>query len=75
MRTIVPLHPTTDKFSANHNPLSKNFFEKPIYALIYHKIPVGFEAAKRKLPDRPKGIKRACFPSLATVESRLCETP
>ena len=46
--------------------------------LIYHRLahakfeaPVGFEAAKRKLSSRLKGIKRACFPSLATVESRL----
>ena len=56
----------------------KIFFEKPIYAPIYHRqayakleTPVGFEAAKRKLPARFKGIKRACFPSLAAVESRL----
>ena len=52
--TITLFHFTTDKFFANHNPLSKNFFEKPIYALIYHKIPVGFEAANRKLPVKPR---------------------
>ncbi len=32
---------------------------------------VGFETAKMKLPARPKGIKRACFLSLTTAESRL----
>ena len=26
--TITPFHFTTDKFFANHNPLSKKFFEK-----------------------------------------------
>ena len=28
MGIISPLHPTTDKFSANHNPLSEKFFER-----------------------------------------------
>ena len=28
MRTITPFHFTTDKFSANHTPLSKNFLKK-----------------------------------------------
>ena len=79
---IVPLkYPHTyllPNFFENYNPVWKNFFEKPIYTLLYHRLvyakfetPIGFEAANRKLPARLKVIKRACFLCLTTVESRL----
>ena len=73
-----PHTPLLPNFFENYNPVRKNFFEKPIYTLIYHRLAhakfetlVGFEASKSNLPARSKVIKRACFPSLTTVESRL----